>query len=362
MPENRIDSTVTGENTQADFSVGQVSTDGISPGAETRWIMEDWEEHLAFFSKVAPCNQAINAKSTWTVGKGFTSKATDTKVVLELIKGWGNDTFNTILENMIRTYYIGGDSFAEIILDDDGDLLNLKCLDPSTITVIIGQDGLIDRYEQETKVKDKKGITKISKEKMFHLSLNRVADNVHGTSIIPSIKELLLAREEAITDYKKVMHRFIQPQWKFKLKTDDQTEIAAYKTKMDAIVGEGKNIYEPFDVAESELLAVAPNSTLNPLTWIEALNKYIFQGVGVPQFIVGGGTGFTEASEKIAYLAYQQTIEEEQLYIEEQVREQLGYKIELTFPASLENELLSDQRKDGAINIDQSETTAGVGQ
>ncbi|GAJ20677.1 unnamed protein product, partial [marine sediment metagenome] len=61
-------------------------------------------------------------------------------------------------------------------------------------------------------------------------------------------------------------------------------------------------------------------------------------------------------------LAYQQGVEEEQLFIEEQVLSQLNLVIELEFPASLENELLSDNKKDGAQNIDASETTAGMGQ
>jgi hypothetical protein len=82
----------------------------------------------------------------------------------------------------------------------------------------------------------------------------------------------------------------------------------------------------------------------------------------VPKIILGGSGEFTEASAKIAYLAFQQTIEEEQLFIEEQIFNQLGLTIDLEFPASLENELLSDNKKDGAQNIDASETTAGEGQ
>jgi hypothetical protein len=53
----------------------------------------------------------------------------------------------------------------------------------------------------------------------------------------------------------------------------------------------------------------------------------------------------TEATAKIAYLAFEQTIEEEQLYIEEQILSQLNLEIELEFPASLENEMLSDRGK-----------------
>jgi hypothetical protein len=83
---------------------------------------------------------------------------------------------------------------------------------------------------------------------------------------------------------------------------------------------------------------------------------------GVPKIIVGGSGEITEASAKISYLAFQQGVEEEQLFLEEQILSQLNLVIDLEFPASLENELLSDNKKDGAQNIDPSETTAGEGQ
>ena len=70
----------------------------------------------------------------------------------------------------------------------------------------------------------------------------------------------------------------------------------------------------------------------------------------------------SNSSAKIAYLAFQQNIEEEQLFIEEQVGLQLGLAIELEFPVSLENELLSDTAKDVAVNIQPNETTAWSGQ
>jgi len=95
---------------------------------------------------------------------------------------------------------------------------------------------------------------------------------------------------------------------------------------------------------------------------LEYLNNQFYQSAGVPQIILGGSGEFTEASAKIAYLAFQQCVEEDQLYMEEQIGNQLGMEINLEFPASLENELLSDNKKDGPQNIDASETTAGAGQ
>ena len=341
-------------NAITDYSVPSESTD-----ANNEYTNSKFTQYLGYYKQIPELQAAIDAKATWTVGKGFKSD-NETEVFLQGIVGWGKDTFNTILENLIRTYHIGGDAFAEIIRDKKGELVNLKPLDPSVIKIMANDKGIITEYEQASKGKKKP--IKFKKEDILHLAKNRVADEIHGVSIIPAIEQIILSRNEAMAGYKQVMKRFMKPRYIFHLDTDDTTKIANFKEKMDKAWADGENIYVPKDAVVPEQMSIAPNSSLNPMAWIENLNKYFFQAVSVPQFIVGGGTGFTEASEKIAYLAFQQTIEEEQLFIEEQIGMQLGIAIELEFPASLENELLSDNKKDGAENIDPSETTAGQGQ
>ena len=340
------------------FSVDSQSLDSPNNLSETEYINTKWEQQLGYFNQIPELTATINAKSTWTIGKGFKADEVTT-MLLDTIKGNGMDTFNTILENMIRTYYIGGDAFCEIIRDDEGNLINLKPLNPKRIKIVVNKQGMLNRYEDLLKGK----VTKIKPENIFHLARNRIGDQIHGVSVIDSVENIILARNESITDYKQVMHDNVTPRWKFKLKTDDPTEIAAYKKKMDlATKTVSANIYEPFDVSESELITVAPNATLDPKAWIEAQGDFFYEAVGVPQIILGGSGEFTEASAKIAYLAFQQNIEEEQLFIEEQVLSQLNLVIELEFPASLENELLSDNKKDGDQSINPSETTAGEGQ
>ena len=359
MGEYKIDNMVAGsqENPLEDFEVASVELDSPQNVKDNEWINYNWQQQLGYFKKIAEINSTINAKATWTIGKGFKADP-QTTFICDSIRGNGMDTFNTILENMIRTYYIGGDAFCEIIRDDNENLINLKPLNPSRIKIVAGKNGIVKRYEDNYKGE----VTKMTPDKVFHLSRNRIGDEFHGNSVIDPVENIILARNESITDYKKVMHRFVMPQWKFKLKTDDPAEIAAYKAKQDAATAGGYNVYEPYDVSESELLAVAPNSSLNPLAWIEAQGDYFYEAVGVPQIILGGSGEFTEASAKIAYLAFQQNIEEEQLFIEEQVGIQLGLEIELEFPASLENEMLSDNAKDGGQQTQPNETTAGSGQ
>ena len=101
-------------------------------------------------------------------------------------------------------------------------------------------------------------------------------------------------------------------------------------------------MYVPKGVVEPEQVSTAQNATLNPLAWIQQLNDYFFQVVNVPQIVVGNAKEFTDASGKIVYLAFEQSVKGEQLYMEEQLLQQVGIEIELTFPASLQNELISD--------------------
>lgn len=366
MPPTRIDSASASDLSNAikDFSVPAETTDGPSGVNETRWDNDRFNEYFGYFVKIAELNAAINAKATWTVGKGITSDE-PTEMLLKAIKGFGKDTFNTILENMIRTYYIGGDAFAEIIRNERDDIINLKVLDPSVITIVVDKQGIITRYEQNAK-NPKAKTNKFTPEEIFHLARNRVADQIHGVSVIASVENIILARNEAITDYKEMMHRYMKPRYIFHLDTDDPAEIAAYKKTNDKAWADGENIYVPKDVVVPEQVSIAPNSTLDPKAWIDQQGDFFYEAVGVPQIILGGSGEFTEASAKIAYLAFQQNIEEEQLFIEEQMLLQMNIEIELEFPASLENEILNDQSKDGMNSANPqgfqpNETTAGSG-
>ena len=205
---------------------------------------------------------------------------------------------------------------------------------------------MIKYYEQTTKpsflfffTKKKKKIFR--PDQMFHLSRDRVADEIHGDSVVPSVEWIILARNEAMEDWKQVMHRNVKPMIIWKLDTDDEDEIADFKAKVGSAKNDGENMYIPKDTAEPDVISIAPNATLNALAWIDKLNDYFFQVVNVPQIIMGNAKEFTDASGKIVYLAYEQAVKAEQLYMEEQVLNQLGVEIKLTFPASLQNETLN---------------------
>ena len=341
------------------YSVPSEMTDSSSGSNETFWNNTNWPQQLGYYKQIPELRSVIDAKATWTVGKGFKA-GKFSESILSGITGWGKDTFNTILENLIRTMQIGGDSYAEIIRGEDNIMINLKPLDPGTIRIVSNKKGIIIRYEQLSKGKVN---TKWIPKEIFHLARNRLADEIHGQSMVDPLANIILMRNEAMADWQRVMHRNVDPLMIFHLDTDDETRIASFKSKMDAAKGKGENMYIPKDAVVPEMLSLSPNANLNPLAWIESLNNYFYQAAAVPQIILGGTGAITEAAVKIAYLAFQQTIEEDQLFIEEQMLAQLNLLLDLEFPASLENELISDKKKDVTNGATQpNDTTAGVGQ
>ena len=326
-------------NIITDYEVKPASLDGAKDQKETTWQMTEWSKYLGYYKKIPELQTAVDAKANWTIGAGFTADE-PTTMILSNINGNGKDSFNSIINNAIRVYTISGDSFSEIIRDNDDVLINLKPLDPSTIIIVQNSQGRIIRYEQTNTQKNPN--KKFQPDKIFHLSRKRLGDEMHGISVVPSVEWIILARNEAMSDWKTVLHRNVYPLWIFHLDTDDTAKIAAFKTKNDNARSNGENMYIPKGAVVPELVTTAANASLNPLAWINQLNDYFFQAVNVPQIIIGNAKEFTDASGKIVYLSYEQSVKGEQLYVEEQVLGQLNLEIQLTFPASLQNEAISD--------------------
>jgi len=369
MPEYDIAGSTSSDLTGVmdDVTVPSQDTDAAT-GKETSWQNTKWSQYFGYYKSIPELKQAIDMRAIWTIGKGYKARSSRQKIILEQIKGFGMDTFNTILKNMIVTRRIGGDSYAEIIRDPVTDMLvNVKPLDPGSIKIVVNEKGIIIRYEQVSKTG--KITQKFKPEELFHLCNKRVADEIHGTSDIEVIEDIIKASNESFQDMRQLMHRHVKPIMAFKLDTDNQSKIDQFVTKMDEVINKGENIYIPKDTVDFELVSVPSNATLNPLPWRAHLRDYFFQVVGIPQIILGSSGEFTESTAKIAYLAFQQSVEDEQKDIEDQVWAQLFIKIELTFPASLHNELLSDEAKDGAstpqapqpLAMQPSDTTVGIG-
>ena len=342
MPLTKIDSAETTDMTNA---VSNVTVD-VAPSEVQKypvWQSPYWRTWLGYYKFVPDLKAIVDAKATWTMGKGHKTDTT-TKGILRGIKGSGKSTFNSILRNQIQVYTIGGDSFAQIAMTEKGKLLNIKPLSPDTLKIKANRKGTIARYEHWV---DGQCDCKFAPEEIFHLSWDMMNDEIHGISSIESIQNTILSFNEAYADMRIVFHRYVKPLIISIVDTDDPNEIAAYKTKVDKAIEYGENLVVPKGTVDSmERMSVPQYSTLDPIPWIQQLQRRFIIANGVPEIILGHGQGTTEASSKILYLAFQQMVEGHQRFVEEQVEAQLDLKIELEFPASLEPAMQTDTRKE----------------
>jgi hypothetical protein len=343
--------------------ISSKNTDGISNQKETIWINQKWSKYWGYFNAVSDLKSAILMKSIWNVGKGYTCENPEDEVILENIKGWGKDTFEDILFNMDVIQRIGGESYCEIIRDENtGILLNLKPLDPASMKIIVNEQGTILRFEQINKIINIP-VKSFKPHEILYFAHNRLADQIHGISDIESIEKTILAEYENFEDMKKVMHRQARPLIMFRLGTDNEAQIASFIGKMDNAVNKGENIYIPDDGNTVNYEVIQVNVSQMIMEWRTDIRNKFYRALGLPLIIFGSG-GTTESGGKMEYLAHEQVFEHDQRYIEKQIWNQLGIKINLIPPTSMVQNLYRDSTKDGnaqQLNLQPNDIMAGIG-
>ena len=275
------------------------------------------------------------------------------KAIKELMKRWrgnGLDSANLIFYNAVKTYTLGGDFFAEIVRNRRNKITNLKPLNPSTVKVKANTKGIITSYEVFPVLKQQdssNATTKVDVKDMFHLAYNRIADQIHGQSVIKKLMPIIEMRRESMQDIRVVFHRYVKPLLISSVDTDDATEIAKYKAKLDKAMAKGENLVVPKGTVDNiERISIPQFSTLDPLPWLQLLQNEFIKAEGVPAIVMAVGAESTEAESKILYLAWQQLVEFNQMFLEEQIYNQLGLEVEFEFPASIAPELIKDEKKD----------------
>ena len=138
MPETDIGSAVASDLSGAvkDIQIGEQVLDSPQEQKESEWISRDWNRNLGYYKQIPELKTAVDTKVTWTIGAGIEADE-ETLLLLGTIKGNGKDDFNTILKNQDRVAILDGDSYAEIIRDEEEILINLKPLNPSKIKIIL---------------------------------------------------------------------------------------------------------------------------------------------------------------------------------------------------------------------------------
>ena len=339
-----------------DFSVDSKATDGVEAQKETYWYNDKFERWNGKYHNISKLNIAINAYATWVLGMGWTSKTHQEE--LERVRGWGEDSFTQVLWNMLVIKKVNGDSFAEIMRDKKtGTLLNLKPLDPMGIRTVVGRDGIIIRYDQINKIKEP--FKKIPVENMFHLSNDRVADNIHGQSVVEGVEWNIEAQEEA----RRVQRRKVKNSGVLgliEIDTDNPTNTTTFKEPIKKAMEEGTLLMYPKDTMEVKPWDVRLNMQ-EMIQWLNYLDDDFFQKIGIPKIIIGG-SGQIEGDSKISYTGFEQFYKRAINDLKDDLWNQMAMRVEFNTPVSIASELASNEVKNASqVGFQPNDTTAGVG-
>lgn len=344
--------TTAGLNTATkDFSVNYEQLDK----SENKEYWYDFNEHanerLGYYKQIPELKSALIALARWTTGLGYTTN-NNTRIQLENFTGWGEDTFTSIMQNLIIQKKVYGDAFAEIIRNEQGRIINLKPLDPADMRVYVNGKGMILRYEQRNRGYTNKPIT-FKTTDILHLCNNRLGNEIHGISIIESLKFIIDAKNEALSDERKIRHRELALGI-LEVDTDDTTEISAMKTQYQNSVKNGDVLVLPKGVAE---IKDSPNSPRDRLQWLQYLDSLFYQVVGIPKVIVTS-EGFTEAGGKVGFLTFEPVYTAEQAELEADLWNQCAIRVTFNRPPSLSGTLREEEEKNtGQIRIQPNETS-----
>lgn len=343
-----------------DYSVDPISLNNANANnKDTYWDFPDATQNIGYYKTIPELKKAIDALADYTTGKGYTADAY-TNVILKHISGWGKDSFQQILWNLQVMKKLQGDAFAEIIRGKDGEILNLKVLSPERMRIIVGKNGIIKGYEQ---IQGNDTI-KFKPEEILHLCNDRLGDEIHGTSVIDACKWVIDARNEAMTDYRKLIHRNVIPVRIIEIDTDDTTKRNAFMAEYKDAIQKGEVLVIPKGVVDFKEDQV---QVQDPIAWIQYLESFFYIAVGISRSILGGTDGVTEAASKVSTFNFDQVWQSEQAELESDIINQLGIEIKFNRPASLMDNMQSDEMKNtGQIGFQPAEsqvnmTTGGKG-
>ena len=326
------------------YKVTSRDTDA-SAGGEEFYFYPKWTTWYGYYMAHEDFSAVIDKLASWAVGSGYEAKP-EVKKILDRIKGYGKDDFNSLLENFCKTFLMAGDSFGEILKDKAGRLINLKPINPGSMAIVTNGSSMVERYEQHSR--NLKVETNVfTKEEIFHCAWNRIADSSHGMPFAEKVESILKAIKQAFLFTNVLMRRHVMPVQIFNLGTSDATEVARVKKKIDSAYQNTENVYTAAGVIEKvEQVGVPQYSSIDPLPYQKYLQRRFTTALGVPEVIMGWGEETTEASSNVIYVAFEQTIRRIQRFIEAQLKLQVGIEINLIPPPSLIPKISDDQAKD----------------
>lgn len=325
--------------TVTNFSVSNVTLDEAGMVKETWYDFPDSDKYLKYYKTIPELKKAVDALATWVTSKGYDTNPYHS-VILDHLIGWGEDSASSIFWNLQVQKKIFGDAFAEIIRDDKGTILNIKPLYPGNMRVVVNGQGIITRYEQRTNVPT--APKKFSPDKILHLVNDRVANEIHGTSVIQACQWVIDARNESMADWRRILHRStIRVLY---VPIDDNPMMAKVKTQYQTAINKGEVVVVPAKPGEAQFQDLDAPPIDAFLRWIQYLEGFFYQAVGIPR-VIATSENYTEAASKVGYLTFEPIYTREQTELEYDLWNQCQIKLTFNRPPSLMDTMQQSEAK-----------------
>jgi hypothetical protein len=349
---NIAKTTVTDLNIQA-YSTSSQSLEH-SEGDEIFIDFPNSDKYYGYYKKYGQLKKAVDTLSIYVVGKGFSTNSR-TKVILEHIKGWGEDTIHSILWNLQVVSLVQGDAFAEIIRDEDtGILINLKPISPERMRIVLNKKGIITRYEQIRN----EGNIKFKPEEILHICNDRVADEQRGTSVVECCQWVIDAIEEAKRDYRIVLHRNVVPVRIIEVDTDDTARRNSFMNEYKDAITKGEVLVIPKGTVQISQDTI---KVQDPISWIQSLENYFYLAVGIPK-VIASPDALSEGSSKVSYLIFEPIYTYRQMLLEADLYNQLGVSLTFNRPPSLQDNIQTNEAKNTSqLNFQPKDMAVGLG-
>jgi hypothetical protein len=339
--------------TTTDLTNNEVAYEILDQNTETNTYHPDWSKWHGHYRQIPEIQSTIDKVAFWACGTGIKAKDPSRQKQIDNIRGNGKDTITEIGRNMMRTSSICGDAIAEIMKDNRGALKNLKPLNPGSVEWETNEKGIITEYRQisinqTTKVKTI--LATWTPDQIFHLPLNRIADENHGIGTIEKLAKIIVQKHEAQDLMQLLFRRMLFPVRMIEVDTDKEAEMATLKAKFENQIKSGEVMLVPMGTAKmttEQIVAVVQDS----MNWLTYLNKYFILSEGVPEVILGSiNSKDTEGASKILAWAWEQVVRNKQNWFEEQFKAQIGFEIDLPDAPTLDPTILAYTRKSGSLN------------
>jgi len=338
-----------------DYKVSAKTIDEAGIQDETYWTNPYWTTYLGYLKTIPEYRNAVRALAIWTCGKGWSSPSNETTAQLERIRGAGEDSFDSIMADMIVLKKTNGDAYAEIIRNE-GTLLNLKKLNPSKVRSVWNPKGLIIGYDL---MQADGEWHRVSTKDIFHICNDRIANEIHGTSVLESCKWVIDWKNEMLTDLRRVMHRStIRVLY---VDEDNTAKFATYREQYKEAIKNGEVLIMPGKPNDASFQELNIPPTEAWLAVIRYADNYFYEVLGVPKIVTGGTQEYSEASSKVGYLTFEQPYMTEQRLLEQDLWNQLGIRVTFERPVSIKEPMQSSEAANtGQTGFQPNEAQVGM--